>query len=311
LKASNAISSKAVKGAGPRAKADSSSSTARHFFLDGPSRPVDARIHAWRKDLADIDLAGRVFAPHYARALPRACGAHAALLWPGPSADGEAVSELLPGETFAVLEYAGGWAWGFSAADHVVGYVEGIALADPIRPTHFVCEKCAPVTPDDAITSPVIATLPMGARLHGEARGACLVTEYGCVPLSHLRATDDHEPDPAMVAERVLGAPVLAGGRSANGIDGPALVQLALSLCGVATPRLLDQLAAFGAPVPAGTAARRGDLVLFDLGSGPGQGGSVGLMIDDLMMIHASRAAGKVVVEPAPPSGAERRRPPL
>jgi hypothetical protein len=35
-----------------------------------------------------------------------------------------------------------------------------------------------------------------------------------------------------------------------------------------------------------------------------------GLMIDDRMMIHASRAAGKVNVEPAP-DGAERRRLPL
>jgi len=202
-----------------------------------------------------------------------------------------------------VLEYAGGWAWGFSLADHVVGYVEGIALADPAHPTHFVCEKCAPVTPDGAILSPVIATLPMGARLHGTEAGACLVTEYGCVALSHLRAIGDDEPDPAIVAERLLGAPFLPGGRSAGGIDAPALVQLALSLCGVAAPRLLDQLAALGTPVPAGAAAHRNDLILFD--------GSVGLMIDDLMMIHASRGAGKVIVEPAPRSGAARRRPPL
>jgi hypothetical protein len=280
----------------------------RHFFLDGPSRPVDARIHAWRKDLADISLAGCVFAPHYARALPRACGAHAALLWPGPSAEGEAVSELLPGEEFAVLEYAGGWAWGFSTADHVVSYVEGIALADPIRPTHIVCERCAPVTPDDAVTSPIIATLPMGARLHGRAAGACLVTEYGCVSLSHLRAIGEHEADPATVAERLLGAPFLAGGRTAGGIDGPALVQLALSLCGIAAPRLPDQVAAFGAPLPAGAPARRGDLVLFDPGSGPGQAGGAGLMIDDLLMIHASRAAGKVVVEPVSLYETQNRR---
>jgi hypothetical protein len=206
-----------------------------------------------------------------------------------------------------VLEYAGGWAWGFSAADHVVAYVEGIALADPIRPTHYVCEKCAPVTPDDAITSPVIATLPMGARLHGTECGACLTTEYGCVSLSHLRAVGDAEADPATVAERLLGAPFLAGGRSANGIDAPGLVQLALSRCGVATPRLPDQLATFGTAV-ADAPARRGDLVLFDPGSGPEQAGSAGLMIDDLLMIHASRAAGKVVVEPISVYETQRRR---
>ena len=237
----------------------------------------------------------------------RACGAHAMPIRPGP-ADKGMVSELLPGEAFSVLEYAGGLAWGFSASDHVVGYVEGIALADPLQPTHIVCEKSAPVTPDGAITSPVIATLPMGSLLHGAARGACLVTEYGCVPLSHLRPVGELETDPVIVAERLLGAPFLEGGRSAEGIDAAALVQLALSLCGVAAPRLLDQLADFGAPAPKGAPAQRGELVLFDAGSGPGEAGGAGLMVDDLMMIHAGRAAGKVLVEPASAYEVRRRR---
>jgi hypothetical protein len=299
LKVSNAISSKRTQSDGPRAKTGSSSNTDRHFFLEGPSRPVDARIHAWRKDLADIGLAGCIFAPHYARPLPRGCGAHAAMIRPGPSAQSEAVSELLPGETFAVLEYAGGWAWGFAESDHVVGYVEGISLVDPVEPTHIVCEKQAPVAADD-VTSPLIATLPMGSLLHGRECGACLTTEYGCVSLSHLRRIGEHESDPVAVAERLMGAPFLAGGRTADGVDHAALVQLALSLSGIPAPRLLDQLGALGAPVPEADNARRGDLVLFDDGAG--------LMIDDLLMIHASRAAGKVVVEPAALYATERRR---
>src|ERR1041384_6769274 len=144
---SNAISTSRIRSAESRAKTASSSSTDRHFVLDGPSRPIDVRVHAWRKDLADIGLAGRVFAPHYARPLPRSCGAHSAMIRSGPAAEAEAVSELLPGENFAVLEYAGGWAWGFSAADHIVGYVEGIALADAIAPTHVVCEEKSPARP--------------------------------------------------------------------------------------------------------------------------------------------------------------------
>jgi hypothetical protein len=253
--------------------------------------------------LADIGLADRVFAPHYARPLPRACGSHATMVWPRPSADAKAVSELLPGELFAVLEYAGGWAWGFCALDHVVGYVEAIALTDPAEPTHIVCETAAPVTPDDQITSPIIATLPMGARLLGQECGACLTTEYGCVSLAHLRRIGDAEPDPVIVAERLVGTPYLAGGRTAHGIDAAGLVQLALGLSGLAAPRLLDQLAALGAPVSDEAPARRGDLVLFE--------GGAGLMVDDLLMIHAGRAAGKVTVEPASLYAATRRRLPL
>jgi hypothetical protein len=241
-----------------------------------------------------------VFAPHYARPLRRGCGSHAAMVWPRPSAEGEAVSELLPGEDFAVLEYAGGWAWGFCGGDHVVGYVEAIALTEAVEPTHIVCEKSAPVTPDDRVTSPVIALLPLGSRLHGEESGPCLTTEYGCVPLAHLRRIGDAEGDPVIVAERLIGAPWLAGGRTAHGIDAAGLIQLALALSGLAAPRLLDQLATLGAPVPAGAPARRGDLILFE--------GGAGLMVDDLLMIHAGRAAGKVTVEPASLYVAERRR---
>jgi hypothetical protein len=303
LKASDAISNRRAPSAGPGARTASSSSTDRHFHLDGPSRPIDGRIHAWRSDLADIGLAGRIFAPHYARPLIRGCGAHATAVRARPGAEGEPISELLPGEAFAVLEYAGGWAWGFCAADHVVGYVEAIALTDPVEPTHVVCETRAPVAPDDGIASPVIATLPMGSQLHGRECGACLATEYGCVPLSHLRRIEDHEADPVVVAERLIGAPHRPGGRTDRGIDAAALVQLALSLCGLPAPRLLDQLAGFGAPVPERAPSRRCDLVLFE--------GGAGLMVDDLMMIHASDAAGKVAVEPASLRSVDRRRLPV
>jgi hypothetical protein len=254
-------------------------------------------------DLADIGLAGQIFAPHYARPLRRGCGAHAAMIRTRPDAESEPVSQLLPGENFAVLEYAGGWAWGFAEGDHVVGYVEAIALADPIEPTHIVCERMAPVAAEAAMTSPVIATFPMGSLLHGHESGACLATEYGCVSLSHLRRIEEHEGDPVAVAERLLGVPYLAGGRTPDGLDATALIQLALCLCGIAAPRLPDQLQSLGELVPDGRPAQRGDIVLFENGAG--------LMIDDLLMIHASQAAGKVCVEPASLHRGMRRRLPL
>ena len=32
------------------------------------------------------------------------------------------MSELKPGEEFAILEIRGGWAWGYRRGNHVVGY---------------------------------------------------------------------------------------------------------------------------------------------------------------------------------------------
>jgi hypothetical protein len=49
--------------------------------------------------------------------------------------------------------------------------------------------------------------------------------------------------------------------------------------------------AEIGAPIARSARLRRGDVVI--------AGDEGGLMIDDLMLIHASRATGKVTVEPA------------
>lgn len=299
----SATSDRTAPDAGPSTNAASFSSTDERFHLSGPTVRLDARINAYRDDLADIALAGRVLAPHYAKALIRACGAHAAYVRAAAGEAAAIVSELLPGEDFAVLEYAGGWAWGYAVADRAVGYVEAIALAAPAPWTHVVCESWAPVAPDGRITTPLIARLPMGSRLHGEECGACLTTEYGCVALSHLRAIADHGEDPAAVAERLMGTPYLAGGRSPAGIDAAGLIQLALGLAGREAPRFLDQLATLGQAVAEGAPLRRGDLVV--------AGETAGLMIDDLMLIHADQAAGKVTVAPyaaVAKDGAVRRR---
>ena len=198
-----------------------------------------------------------------------------------------------------MLEYAGGSAWGSCHPQPLVGYVAANALVEAAAASHIVCVPRAPL---EAAEDPAVTDLPMGARLSGEARDANLVTPFGEVALADVRPIDDPEPDPVDVAERLIGAPYRAGGRTAAGIDAVGLVQLAFALCGVGTPRLLDLLDRFGEPVVTGTPVRRGDLVLFD--------GGAGLAIDDSRMIHASPSAGRVQVDPLPFSPTERRRSP-
>jgi hypothetical protein len=260
------------------------------FGLRGRSPSLDPRVHAFRHDIADVALAGDVISSHYAKALPRACGSRATFVWPQPAAEGDPASELLPGESFCVLEYTGPWAWGYCAADHRVGYVEAIELMDPMGATHVVCEAKVPVFADSHIEATRLACMPMGARLLGHEEGACLMSDIGCVPLSHLRRVDETENDPAQVAMRLIGTKYLLGGRSHNGIDAAGLIQLALAQCGVSAPRDIDMQTEIGTALPARAHLRRGDIVI--------AGTEGGVMMDDLMLIHASAAAGKVTVEP-------------
>jgi hypothetical protein len=286
----------------PARSGESSSSTGERFSLRGPSVVLDPRIHAWRSDVADIGLAGRLFAPHYARPLERACGLIPAPVQSGPSDLAEAVSELLPGEEFAVLDITAGWAWGYCAADHRVGYVEAIVLADRLEPTHVVVEPAAPIQPGGDPLSPALSFLPMGSRLHGAVRGAMLAIEGGFVPLSYLRPVGEYEEDSVAVARRLLGAPYRRGGRTCHGIDCSGLVQLSLQLCGIACPRDTDHQRSLGESLPEGAALVRGDLVFC--------GEHVALMIDDRMAIQASWEAARVAVEPfhcARPPGSSSR----
>lgn len=101
----------------------------RRFALSGRSVTVDPRIDAVRRDLADVRLADRVFAPHYAAPMPRALIAPVALR-EAPAADSDVMAQLSAGDTFEVLELAGGNAWGVAPSAGLVGYICASALAE-------------------------------------------------------------------------------------------------------------------------------------------------------------------------------------
>lgn len=82
-----------------------------------------------RRDLADVRLADRVFAPHYAAPMPRTL-ATTAELRASAAVDSEVLASLSAGEVFEVLELAGNHAWGVAPAAGIVGYIPAAALAD-------------------------------------------------------------------------------------------------------------------------------------------------------------------------------------
>jgi hypothetical protein len=100
------------------------------FALAGPSDPPDPHYNAYRRDLADVALAGRVIASHYAEPVERMVAAAAALR-EGSSDASAVIRELAVGEPFLMLDDTLGWAWGYAGKDRCVGYVETKAVGAP------------------------------------------------------------------------------------------------------------------------------------------------------------------------------------
>ena len=131
LKGSNEISERAT-GSPPHTGQSSDNSppsriSADEFAISGRSNPPDPKSNAYRPDLADVALAGRVIASHYAEPIGKTLVASAPLRV-APSDDAEELSELEPDDPFSLLDDTLGWAWGYAGRDRIVGYVRAEAL---------------------------------------------------------------------------------------------------------------------------------------------------------------------------------------
>ena len=83
-----------------------------------------------RRDLAEIALADRVFAQHYAVPLPMTANREVPV-HDAPRADADVVATLAIDATFHVLDLGRQWAWGRGDEQGTVGYVAADALTLP------------------------------------------------------------------------------------------------------------------------------------------------------------------------------------
>jgi cell wall-associated NlpC family hydrolase len=264
---------------------------------------LDPRLNAYRPDIADARLAGKVEARRFVEGERRRVVADSAPLRHLPAMDAPLASEVLRGEAFVVFdEDFEGWAWGQLETDAYVGYVPNYALG-PIgdRPSHRVNVLRTFLYPGPDLRLPHRGVLSLGARLtlsgSAETRGTSyllLAGGAGAVVAAHVEASDaPPASDFVAVAERFVGTPYLWGGRTSLGLDCSGLVQLALMAGGKGAPRDSDlQEAMVGEPVEGGAAAplKRGDLVFWR--------GHVGIMIDGEYILHASGHQLAVAIEP-------------
>ena len=251
----------------PTALPSASPHTRKRFALTGHSTAVDPRVEAARGDLADVRLADRIFAPHYAAPVGRTAIAQTPLL---AAHGGEPVSELLKGERFDVLELSHGYAWGVGAADGAVGFVAMDALGPPEDVTHIVCGASS--------------SFPIGTQL--------TAIEAEQTEAATIRPLEAPAKDYVAIAESLVGVPVLGGGRSGQGVDAAGLVVLSLSIAGLKAPRFVDlQAATLGHEISSGAPILRGDLLFSEESVAIAADEASAIYADDTAVVHAPIAA--------------------
>ena len=260
-------------------------------------RPPNPRLNAYRADLADARLEGRVAAVKFVDGWPGQVRVAVAHVLGAPDAGEALTTQLLFGETVRVFEEHEGWAWVQADVDGYVGYVAAAAISRTVAtPTHKIAALSTPAMARPDVKSQPLVDLAFGARVTVEREdngfGGLAIGAF--IPLPHLVAIDVREADFVAVAERFLGTPYLWGGRTRAGLDCSGLVQTALRATGFEALRDTDmQQAALGTAVnhsPSLEGLRRGDLVFWR--------GHVGIMTDDAHLLHANGFHMRVVVEP-------------
>ena len=257
---------------------------------------LDPRLNAFREDLADARLEGRVPASRFAAGKPAQVCNPVLGVFKEPRFDAMQVTQLLLGERVRIFEDHEGWAWIQAESDSYVGYVAADGLTDDVaEPTHRVFVPTTLLFPGPDIKMQPTITATMNARLAVvavEGRFARLRSGRYAIA-GHLKPVAESEADFVASAEALLHTPYLWGGKSALGIDCSGLVQLAFESAGIASPRDSDmQEKNLGRLLGHGERKmlRRGDLVFWK--------GHVGIMRDEATLLHANAHFMQVTSEP-------------
>lgn len=235
---------------------------------------LDKRLHAYRSDLADTRLKGRVEAKRFVAGRPMRVNRPVLDMLAGPSRDTGLNTQLLLGAAVSIFDEQDGLAWVQAEEDGYVGYVDVAGLGAPGQAsTHVVAAPRTFLYPEPDMKKSRAEALSMGSAVtvvgEAETRGtfyALLSTGEAAVSV-HLRPVSEQAADWVAVAETLEQTPYLWAGTSAFGIDCSGLVQLAMRMAGRTAPRDSDmQAAGIGSllePGPDLSGLERGDLVFW------------------------------------------------
>ncbi len=251
------------------------------------STEFDPRITPAKPDVADWAFRDKIHARRYVHPTPYQVIRDGAPLCFTANLHARQESQLLFGEIFNVYERTGDWCWGQNMTDGYVGYVARINLTREIEePSHVVHSLRTFCYRNPDLKDPVDRTISFGSRVRvgEEENGYSRIRGGDWIYSKHLMPIDIRVFDYVTTALTFIGQPYLWGGRSSQGVDCSALLQLALMRAGIQAPRDSDlQEKALGYPVDqAGDLSdiQEGDIIFFP--------GHAGIVVDNWRFLHAN-----------------------
>lgn len=254
----------------------------------------DKRIFAYRDDIANIELKDKVNSQEFLKGEKYQVAIGISPLFVIPDATSQLVSQLLYGEYFYVFEIKDGWAWGQSAKDGYVGYCSINNLTpDLYKTTHHVSALSTHIYPEPNLKSQPVDMLHMMSDVsvinEKQTDGFIPLADGNWIYGTHI--AKDFGKEPVSEALKFLYTPYLWGGKSNAGIDCSGLIQIAYASVGIAVPRDADmQEAELGISLKENEVPENGDLAFFP--------GHVGIMLDDMHLLHANAHHMRVSIDP-------------
>lgn len=262
---------------------------------------LDRRLNAYRPDLADERLSGKVKASRFTAGTLMQVSASVVDLRAEPRPDSGPQTQIIFGDMVRVFEEQDGWSWVQAERDGYTGYVSAASLEKPgADATHMVIVPRTFIYPGSDLRYPHTKALSLGSRVRivgsAETRGTqyALLENGEALIAGHLAPLDQHSADYVSVAETLLHTPYLWGGTSGFGIDCSGIVQLSMWISGRKALRDSDMqqntLGGIIEPDADYSNLQRGDLVFWK--------GHVAICASPGMLIHASGHTMTVTLEP-------------
>ncbi len=206
----------------------------------------------------------------------------------------EMVSQLLFGETYAVVELQEKWVKIITSFDDYEGWISRVQFTALNVEDYQKLQQDVPMLTMQAVTvvtkqkDSSTMYLPAGCTLPFFDNGNCNING-DVFTVSDLNKVSD---DLMLTAKSYLNSPYLWGGRTHFGIDCSGFVQTVFKQHGINLKRDASQQVEQGAVVDFLQSAKAGDLAFFD--NNEGRIVHVGIMLNNEQIIHAS---GRVKID--------------